>query len=159
MRMLIAVLLVAACSKNNEPSPPSTGTPMAEQESGPKGKRAPTPGGMGGDEQAHKMFETVCAMCHGMDGTGNGPAAASLNPKPRNYTDATWQASVTDDEIRKTILLGGQATGKSAAMPGQPQLKDQPEVLEGLVKIIRGFNSGAPVGSSAPAGSAAGSAK
>jgi cytochrome c oxidase cbb3-type subunit 3 len=158
MRMLIAsILFLAACGKNNEPPPPSTGTPMAEQESGPKAKRAPS--AMDGDEQAHKMFETVCAMCHGMDGTGNGPAAASLNPKPRNYTDATWQASVTDDEIRKTILLGGQATGKSAAMPGQPQLKDQPEVLEGLVKIIRGFNSGAPVGSGAPAGSAAGSAK
>lgn len=153
MRMLIAVLLVAACGKNNEPPPPSTGTPMAEQESGPKAKR---PSGMNADEQAHKMFETVCAMCHGMDGTGNGPAAANLNPKPRNYTDATWQASVTDEEIRKTILLGGQATGKSAAMPGQPQLKDQPEVLDGLVKIIRGFSSAAPAAGS---GSAAGSAK
>lgn len=152
MRMLIAVLFVAACGKNNEPPPPSSGTPMAEQESGPKQKK---PAGMNADEQAHKMFETVCAMCHGMDGTGNGPAAANLNPKPRNYTDATWQASVTDEEIRKTILLGGQATGKSAAMPGQPQLKDQPEVLDGLVKIIRGFHSGAP----ATAGSAAGSAK
>lgn len=167
MRMLIAVLFLAACGKNNEPPPPSTGAPMAEQESGPKAKRAPS--AMSGDEQAHKMFETVCAMCHGMDGTGNGPAAANLNPKPRNYTDATWQASVTDEEIRKTILLGGQATGKSAAMPGQPQLKDQPEVLEGLVKIIRGFSSGAPAGgaagsageagSSAPGSNAAGSAK
>jgi cytochrome c553 len=159
MRMLIAVLFLAACGKNNEPPPPSTGTPMAEQESGPKAKRAPST--MSGDEQAHKMFETVCAMCHGMDGTGNGPAAASLNPKPRNYTDATWQASVTDDEIRKTILLGGQATGKSAAMPGQPQLKDQPEVLDGLVKIIRGFSSGAAGANDAAGGNggAAGSAK
>lgn len=157
MRMLIAILLVAACGKNNEPPPPSTGAPMAEQESGPKGKR-PAATGMGGDEQAHKMFETVCAMCHGMDGTGNGPAAANLNPKPRNYTDATWQASVTDDEIRKTILLGGQGVGKSPSMPGQPQLKDQPEVLDGLVKIIRGFNSGAPAGSAAPGSAAPGSA-
>jgi cytochrome c553 len=159
MRMLIAVVLLAACGKNNEPPPPSTGTPMAEQESGPKGKRAPAPAGMTGDEQAHKMFETVCAMCHGADGTGNGPAAASLNPKPRNYTDATWQASVTDEDIRKTILLGGQATGKSAAMPGQPQLKDQPEVLDGLVKIIRGFSSGAPGSGAAVGSGAAGSAK
>src|SRR6478672_10502413 len=140
MRMLIAVLFIAACGKNNEPPPPSTGTPMAKQESGPKGKVAES--GMGADEQAHKMFETVCAMCHGADGTGNGPAAANLNPKPRNYTDAAWQASVTDDEIRKTILLGGQGTGKSPSMPGQPQLKDQPEVHDGLVKIIRGFGGG-----------------
>ena len=85
------------------------------------------------------MFATVCATCHGMDGTGNGPAASTLNPKPRNYTDAAWQASVTDDELRKTILKGGGAVGKSMMMPGNPQLEGQPEVLDGLVKIIRGF--------------------
>lgn len=70
---------------------------------------------------------------------GNGPGAENLNPKPRNYTDAKWQASVTDDDLRKTILMGGQAVGKSPMMPGNPQLKDQPEVLDGLVQIIRNF--------------------
>ncbi|MDB4958347.1 MAG: hypothetical protein JWO36_5916 [Myxococcales bacterium] len=85
------------------------------------------------------MFATVCATCHGSDGTGTGPAAENLNPKPRNYTDPAWQASVTDDDLRKTILLGGQGVGKSPMMPGNPQLKDQPEVLDGLVQIVRGF--------------------
>jgi cytochrome c553 len=136
MRMLIAlVFVVAACGKNTEPPPPSSGVPGAPTESGPGAKKPAA----GAEDQAQKMFMTVCAMCHGADGTGNGPAAENLNPKPRNYTDPAWQASVTDDEIKKTILLGGQGVGKSATMPGQPQLKDQPEVLDGLVKIIRGF--------------------
>ena len=138
MRMLLVLVLIAACGKNNEPPPESTGVPNAKQESGPGGKRADN----SGLDQAHKMYETVCAMCHGMDGTGTGPASATLNPKPRNYTDPAWQASVTDEEIKKTILLGGQAVGKSASMPGQPQLKDQPAVLDGLVQIIRGFKKG-----------------
>ncbi len=138
MRMTIALALLfcVACSKNNEPPPPSSGSPNAQPESGPKGKRAP---GTGPSEKAQQMFATVCATCHGADGTGNGPAAESLNPKPRNYTDPAWQQSVTDDEIRKTILLGGQGVGKSPMMPGQPQLKETPEVLDELVKIIRGF--------------------
>jgi len=85
------------------------------------------------------MFATVCATCHGIDGTGNGPVAEKLEPKPRNYTDAAWQASVTDDDLRTIIVKGGQATGKSAMMPGNPQLEGKPEVLDGLVKIIRGF--------------------
>ena len=138
MRILIAMLVVAACGKGNEPPPPSTGAPMPQQETGPSEKRGAPPA-MSADEQAKAMFQTVCAMCHGADGTGNGPASANLNPKPRNYTDATWQASVTDEDLRKIILHGGQAVGKSATMPGQPQLKDQPEVLDALVKLIRGF--------------------
>jgi mono/diheme cytochrome c family protein len=134
-RMLIAIALLAACGKNNEPPPPSSGSPTAQPESAPHtgtAKRDPA-------VTAKAMFETVCATCHGADGTGNGPAAANLNPKPRNYTDPAWQASVTDEDIKKTILLGGQGVGKSPMMPGQPQLRQEPEVLDELVKIIRGF--------------------
>jgi cytochrome c553 len=137
MRMLIAaqvLALIVGCSKNDEPPPPTSGSPMAQPESGPKGKRsAAIP------EKAQQMFMTVCATCHGADGTGTGPASETLNPKPRNYTDAAWQASVTDEDLRKTILLGGQGVGKSPMMPGNPQLKDDAETLDGLVRIIRGF--------------------
>ena len=134
-RMLIAFALLAACGKNNEPPPPSSGSPTAQPESAPQHAK----GGMEPAAQAKAMFDTVCATCHGADGTGNGPAAASLNPKPRNYTDPAWQASVTDEDIKKTILLGGQGVGKSPMMPGQPQLREEPAVLDELVKIIRGF--------------------
>jgi mono/diheme cytochrome c family protein len=107
-------------------------------ESGPRNKPRPT--AVDGSEQARQMFATVCMTCHGAEGHGDGPAAASLgSAKPRDYTDAAWQASVTDDEIRKAILLGGAAIGKSPMMPGNPQLKDKPEVVEALVQIVRGF--------------------
>lgn len=139
MRMLIALLVcTVACGKNNEPPPPSSGVPGAQPESGPKSRKpSASPGGI--NEQAQNMFMTVCATCHGADGKGTGPAAESLTTKPRNYTDPAWQASVTDDDLKKTILVGGQGVGKSPLMPGNPQLKDQPEVLDGLVQIIRGF--------------------
>jgi mono/diheme cytochrome c family protein len=138
MRMLIALLVCAACSKNDAPPPPSTGSPNAPTESGPAGKKAAAAGGAI-PEQAQQMFMTVCATCHGADGSGNGPAAESLSVKPRNYSDAAWQASISDEDLRKAILLGGQGIGKSPLMPGNPHLKDQPEVLDGLVRIIRGF--------------------
>ncbi len=133
--LLVLSIAAAACGKNNEPPPPSSGSPNAQPESGPSHahvKKDPV-------AQAQDMFGNVCAMCHGVNGAGDGPAAVNLTPKPRNYTDPAWQASVTDDQIRKTILEGGQGVGKSPMMPGQPQLKDQPEVLDNLVKIIRGF--------------------
>jgi mono/diheme cytochrome c family protein len=147
--LIIVVVLVSACGKGSEPPPPSSGSPNAKPESGPsrppaggagEGQAGGAGGKMGGHgSQAEAMFATVCVTCHGADGSGRGPAAEALNPKPRNYTDPQWQASVTDDQIKEIILKGGQGVGKSPMMPGQPQLADQPEVLDGLVKIIRAF--------------------
>ena len=72
-------------------------------------------------------------------GDGAGPRAYFINPKPRNFTDPAWQASVTDEHIRKIILEGGVSVGKSPLMPANPSLKDKPEVLDALLKKIRGF--------------------
>ena len=89
--------------------------------------------------EAKKYFDTTCVVCHGKDGKGDGPGAAALNPKPRNYTDVKWQEEVKDEELRKAILEGGAAVGKSAAMPPDPQLESKPKVVDELVKIVRGF--------------------
>lgn len=89
--------------------------------------------------EARDLYNQRCAMCHGTDGSGNGPAGAALNPRPRNFTDSTWQQSVTDDQIRRAIVGGGQAVGKSSTMPANPDLEGRNEVLQGLVTMIRSF--------------------
>ncbi|MGB7137596.1 MAG: c-type cytochrome, partial [Acidobacteriaceae bacterium] len=33
------------------------------------------------------MFNTYCAVCHGMDGRGGGPAAAALKDSPTDLRD------------------------------------------------------------------------
>ena len=91
--------------------------------------------------EAKGLFQSLCSSCHGATGHGDGPGAGALNPKPRSFADAKWQASVTDDHIKRTITLGGAAVGKSPAMPAQPALKGQTAVLEALVQIVRGFNA------------------
>ncbi|MDB4964051.1 MAG: hypothetical protein JWP01_4050 [Myxococcales bacterium] len=140
MRSLFLVaLLIGACGKGDQPPPPSSGSPNARPETGPRPAADPNAAAGSQLSEAQQMFATVCATCHGADGTGNGPAAESLTPKPRNYTDPEWQKSVTDDDIKKIILEGGPAVGKSPMMPAQVQLKDKPEVLNELVAIIRGF--------------------
>lgn len=137
MRSLVVLaLFLFACGKNEQP-PPKTKGVTTGQESGPAGGTQPAGGGA---DAARTVFNQTCAMCHGMDGTGKTPMAASFNPPPRDYTDAAWQASVTDEDIKKIILLGSRAVGKSDGMPPhEGLLKDKPEVLDGLVKIVRGF--------------------
>ena len=136
-RFALAVVLISslwACGKNQSPPPPTSGSPSAKPESGPRGQP-----GTDGPSEAEVMYGQICAACHCIGGMGDGVGAASLNPKPRNYTDPAWQASITDQQIKDTIVKGGAAVGKSAMMPGQAALAGKPEVLDGLVKIIRGF--------------------
>ena len=38
----------------------------------------------------HKFFKTNCAMCHGDEGKGDGPAGMALNPRPRNFVEGKW---------------------------------------------------------------------
>ncbi|MFQ5693288.1 MAG: c-type cytochrome [Nitrospinota bacterium] len=79
------------------------------------------------DVQAGKAkYAQFCASCHGATGKGDGPAAAALNPKPRDLTNAQYMSKVKDEDIFKIIKKGGQAVGKSPLMPpwGGP-LSDQ----------------------------------
>ena len=72
---------------------------------------------LAGDAAAGEArFKQLCAACHGTTGKGDGPAAAAMNPKPRNFADPEWQKSVTDDYLLKVIRQGGSAVGKSPMM-------------------------------------------
>jgi hypothetical protein len=89
--------------------------------------------------EAGKIFSIRCTPCHGSDGSGNGPAAAALNPKPRDYRSKEWQGTVTDATIEKAIVGGGPAIGKSPLMPPNPDLASKPEVVTELRRIVRSF--------------------
>lgn len=43
----------------------------------------------------YQVYDRYCTQCHGVNGDGNGPAAGSLNPKPRNYTKGVYKFTST----------------------------------------------------------------
>ncbi len=88
-------------------------------------------------KEAQEIFSTRCSVCHGPSGKGDGPGAAALNPKPRNFTDPQWQKSVNDEYIEKIIQYGGIAVGKSPTMPGNPDLSAKPDVVKGIRATVR----------------------
>lgn len=89
--------------------------------------------------EANHLFETRCATCHGKDALGDGPAAAALNPRPRNFHDQEWQKATTDQTIESAIVYGGAAVGKSLAMAPNPDLQAKPGVVAALREKVRSF--------------------
>ncbi len=70
-----------------------------------------------GDAAKGKVsFENTCVACHGPQGKGDGPAAAALDPKPKNLSDAQLLSTQTDDFIFKVISEGGASVGLSPMM-------------------------------------------
>ncbi|MFI5322564.1 MAG: c-type cytochrome [Thermodesulfobacteriota bacterium] len=63
-----------------------------------------------------ETFQNTCASCHGPEGKGDGVAAAALNPKPRNLSDAAVMSTITDDTLHKAISEGGASVGLSPMM-------------------------------------------
>lgn len=56
------------------------------------------------------LFAAQCVACHGVDGHGNGPGAAALNPKPRNFHDGHWRFGGSPSKIFITLTKGSPGT-------------------------------------------------
>jgi mono/diheme cytochrome c family protein len=61
------------------------------------------------------LFKQNCTSCHGDTGHGDGPAVATLNPKPRNFTQPEkWTRGYRVTDIFTTISAGVKGTGMAA---------------------------------------------
>ncbi len=93
-----------------------------------------------GDPASGKtVFVQFCSVCHGASGRGDGPTAASITPKPRDFTDAAYMATLSDEQLYRTIRDGGQAAGKSALMPAWGSALDDAD-LRDVIAYLRSLS-------------------
>ena len=64
-------------------------------------------------ERGEKVYRRACASCHGRDGTGDGPAARSLDPRPRDLTSGKYKfrstptgSPPTDEDLYRIVTAG-----------------------------------------------------
>lgn len=57
-----------------------------------------------------KVYETNCAVCHGPQGKGDGPAGLALKPPPRNLVEGKWKVGGTSIALYQTIQKGIEGT-------------------------------------------------
>jgi len=62
-------------------------------------------------ERGKTLFERDCLQCHGASGNGDGPAASTMNPRPRNFTSPDgWTNGYNLPAIYKTLSVGVPGT-------------------------------------------------
>lgn len=127
----VLLLAVAAMAEEKQPAkakPAAKASDKAATKSAKPGKVDLVAG--------KKVFETYCVACHGATGKGDGAAAAALNPKPRNFADAVYMKSRTDEQIRKVVAEGGAANNMSPLMAGWSSTL-KPNEIDNVVGYVR----------------------
>ena len=90
--------------------------------------------------QGAALFPTDCAMCHGADGRGDGPAAKGLSVPPADLTAAhLWMHS--DGELFWWLTHGIEAPEGGLAMPAFGTILSDDDRWR-LIDYIRAHNAG-----------------
>jgi len=94
------------------------------------------------------VYMQWCSGCHGVSGTGDGPGAATMLPRPRDFTTAQYQIRSTasgelptDEDILHVINVGMPGT----AMPGWEDVlttQERAALVEYLKSLSRFFGQG-----------------
>ena len=119
--VLGVALALAACSRSEStgetPAPPPKPAASAPAPAAPAAvpSAAHVPGSADPARGA-AFYAQSCANCHGPRGAGDGPLAASLQPKPAHHSDGSYMNGLSNEHLFKVIKEGGASVGKSPLM-------------------------------------------
>lgn len=112
----ISLLVLAACggqSQGQRPAPPTTFAILKNSQTGEEAAAA-----------GQALYQANCASCHGETGTGDGVAAQSLNPKPKDLSGPIREMS--DGYLYWRMAEGGAMAPFYSAMPAwKNQLREE----------------------------------
>ncbi len=91
-----------------------------------------------------KVYGERCALCHGPEGHGDGPAAPSQIPRPRDFTLGLFKYKSTpfgEPPTREDLIHVVENGLQASAMPFWSDILTSEEILA-VVTYIQGFYAG-----------------
>jgi cytochrome c oxidase cbb3-type subunit I/II len=89
-----------------------------------------------------EIYQTNCAVCHGVAGDGNGPAASTFRIRPRDFRRGIFKfrstssgSLPTDGDLLRTVTRGLRWT----AMIGRPDLPEY--ARRAVIQYVKTFSS------------------
>jgi mono/diheme cytochrome c family protein len=125
----LIVLALSACAAKATQDVSETMKVPAEY----AGKTNPMAGKADAAEAGKKVFTDNCESCHGTTGKGDGPAGASLDPKPADLTEVA--ANDPDDQIFWIVNEGGAAAKLSTSMAAWKGTLSEDEIWQVITYI------------------------
>ena len=96
----------------------------------------PFPKSAKGDAAKGRAFyDANCATCHGIAGDGKGPRAYFINPKPRDFRDASFRA-----RSNRPMLFAAVANGRNGTeMPAWNKVLSDQQIADVAEYVFRSF--------------------
>ncbi|PYX32151.1 MAG: hypothetical protein DMG80_08815 [Acidobacteria bacterium] len=119
----------------------ATGIALAQGSGISSGYPTPRNGFSVSEQRGHGLYLRYCVYCHGVYGDGNGDNAPFIDPKPRDFTIATFKCRSTptgtlplDSDLIHTLVRGVETSN----MPSWRPLSD--ENRDDLIAYIKTFS-------------------
>lgn len=142
VRLLVLLALLLGLASCTQPSPTATAaagmdamsTPHPEPPAEYANKVNPLARDARAIENGRNTFLVYCASCHGEKGMGDGPVAASLNPRPRQLAGHAMELS--DAYLYWRIAEGGMREPFMSAMPAWKDALSEQQIWE-IIAFLR----------------------
>ena len=105
--LIFAAIFLAACTASSGSNEAATLAPVPAEYAGKS-----NPLGADAASTGAEVFKVNCVACHGVEGHGDGPAGAALDPAPKDL--AELQTTASDDYLFWRISTGKSGTSMIA---------------------------------------------
>jgi cytochrome c oxidase cbb3-type subunit 3 len=91
------------------------------------------------------VYQASCWVCHGREGNGQGPAAATLKEKrPRDFTDPEFVIEGREEEIERVVALGPAAAFHGSSFMPEWSSRLSPQQIRDVVEYLKTFHKAGP---------------